>query len=268
MTQTPHPFLVVVLAGSRASRDPVAEASGVSCKALTPVGNSPMVFRVLEALQSAETTGKRILCGPSWSVIEQEPRLLALINTNQVKWVAPQSSPSTSAAFVMKSLPEEQPILVTTADHALLTSEIVDYFCSHARLTNSDVVAGLVPSTLVEQAFPESKRTIMRFKDQGYCGCNLFAFLTPQGRMIAEFWRQVEQERKSPLKLIRTLGWIAVLRYITGNLTLAQGLERISQKLKLKITTVPIPFPQAAVDVDTVADWELVQEILEKSATE
>ena len=268
MTQAPHPFTAVVLAGSRESRDPVAEASGVSCKAFTPVGNTPMVFRVLEALQSAENTGNRILCGPSWSAIQQEPQLQSLINTNQVEWVAPQSSPSTSAAFVMKSIPEEHPILVTTADHALLTSEIVDYFCSHARLTNSDVIAGLVPSTLVEQAFPQSKRTIIRFKDQGYCGCNLFAFLTPQGRRIAEFWRQVEQERKSPLKLIRTLGWTAVLRYITGNLTLTQGLDGISQKLKLKVTAVPIPFPQAAVDVDTVADWELVQEILEKPVTQ
>ncbi len=264
MTPIPHSYTAIVLAGSRASGDPVAEASGVSCKALTPIGNTPMIFRVLEALHKAETISERILCGPSWPIVEQEAQLESLIKTKQVEWIAPQSSPSTSAAFVMKSLPESQPLLVTTADHALLTSEIVDFFCSKASKTNSDVVAGLVPSLIVEQAFPGTKRTIMKFKDQGYCGCNLFAFLTPKGRAIADFWRQVEQERKSPLKLIRTLGWIAVLQYVTGNLTLAQGLHGISQKLSLKVTAVQLPFPQAAVDVDTVADLDLVQDILKK----
>ena len=267
MSQNSHALTAVVLAGSRTSRDPVAEASGVSCKALTPVGNTPMVFRVLDALQAAETISNRILCGPSWSVVEQIPQLQSLIETQQVQWVAPQTSPSTSAAFVMQSIPEDRPILLTTADHALLTSEIIDYFCSKAGSANSDVMVGLVPYDIVENAFPQTKRTVMKFKDQGYCGCNLFAFLTPQGRTIAEIWRQVEQERKNPLRLIKTLGWMAVLRYLTGNLSLAQGLEGISQQWSLKIDAVHLPFPQAAIDVDTVADWELVQEILRKTPT-
>jgi len=262
MTQPHSSFTAIVLAGSRGAHDPVAEAAGVACKALTPVGNTPMVFRVLETLQAAQTISRRILCGPSRSVIDQEPQLRACIDSQEIEWIAPQTTPSTSAGFAMESVPHETPILITTADHALLTPAMVDYFCSKALTSQSDVIAGLVPYDIVQEAFPQSKRTVMKFKDGGYCGCNLFAFLTPQGRTMAKFWKQIEQERKKPLRLIGTLGWMAVLRFLTGNLSLAQGLAGISQKLHLKIQTVLLPFPQAAVDVDTVADWELVQKIV------
>ncbi|WP_447971221.1 nucleotidyltransferase family protein [Nitrospira sp. M1] len=267
MTHSHSSFTAIVLAGSRAAHDPVAEATGVPCKAFTPVGNTPMVFRVLETLQTAETVSRRILCGPSWSIISQSPELHARIDEKDIEWIEPQATPSTSAAFAMQSISHETPILLTTADHALLTPEMVNYFCAKAQESQSDVIAGLVPYDIVKQAFPESKRTVMKFKDQGYCGCNLFAFLTPQGRTMAKFWQQIEQERKKPLRLIGILGWMAVFRFLTGNLSLAQGLEGLSKKLNLRIHTVTLPFPEAAVDVDTVADWELVQKIVRERST-
>ena len=41
---------------------------------------------------------------------------------------------------------------------------------------------GLARHADVLTAFPGSKRTALRFRDGAYCGCNLFAFLTPAGR--------------------------------------------------------------------------------------
>ncbi|MGB0909602.1 MAG: NTP transferase domain-containing protein [Nitrospirales bacterium] len=268
MTQNRSILTAIVLAGSRADHDSVAEATGVPCKALAPVGNIPMVFRVLNALQNADTISSSVLCGPNWSIVEQSHQLRSRLDSQRIQWVAPQTTPCTSTTFAMQSISQDTPILITTADHALLTSEIVDYFCSHALSNDSDVVVGLVPFDIIQKAYPKTKRTVMRFKGHGYCGCNLFAFLSPQGRTIAEFWRQVEQERKNPLRLIRTIGWMAVLRYLTGQLSLEQGLEEISKLLSLKISAVKLPFPQAAIDVDTVADWELVQEILQNPTTQ
>ncbi len=118
----------VVLAGSRTANDPVAQAAGVSCKALTPVGNTAMVIRVLDALQDATTISTSILCGPSWPLLEQELTVCSRIESQHIQWVPPQSTPCTSTTFAMQSISEEIPVLVTTADHALLTSEIVDTF--------------------------------------------------------------------------------------------------------------------------------------------
>ena len=92
-----------------------------------------------------------------------------------------------------------------------------------------------------------------------YCSCNLFAFLTPAARRIADLWRQVENQRKKPWRIIHLLGWMAVLRYATGNLSLQQAQQLISRRLGIKAAAVVLPFAEAAVDVDTVADWRFVE---------
>jgi CTP:molybdopterin cytidylyltransferase MocA len=79
--------------------------------------------------------------------------------------------------------------------------------------------------------------------------------------VAADFWRRVEQQRKKPLRVIGALGWITVLRYILGRLSLDQSLRQLSGRLGVNAGTVLLPYAQAAIDVDTVADWQFVQKI-------
>jgi CTP:molybdopterin cytidylyltransferase MocA len=55
---------------------------------------------------------------------------------------------------------------------------------------------------------------------------------------------------------------MAVLRYLLGRLTLAEGLKQISHRLGLSAGAVLMPFPEAGIDVDTVDDWKLVEKIV------
>ena len=264
MQTTMPPFSVIILAGDRDSHDPVAQAAGVSCKALTPVSGRTMVLRVLDALQGSREVDTRIMVGPSMSAVDSNAELSELLRSDQIRWLAPKATPSTSAFSALQSLPENVPVLLTTADHALLTPEMVDHFCEKARKSGCDVLAGVVRHELVAEAFPETKRTVTKLSDGGYCGCNLFAFLTPQARMAADFWRKVEKERKKPLRIIKVIGWTTVLRYLLGRLSLEQALSQLSKKMHLKVGVVRMPFPEAAVDVDKVEDLILVESILAK----
>jgi GTP:adenosylcobinamide-phosphate guanylyltransferase len=257
-------FAVVILAGDRELNDPLAQAAGVSCKALTPVAGRPMVLRVLGALAEAREVGTRILCGPAKASVSQNAELSELVNSGQVQWLAPQATPSLSAFTVLQSLPQDVPVLLTTADHALLTSEMVNHFCAEARNSGCDVLAGVASYDLISAAFPDTLRTVTKLKDGGFCGCNLFAFLTPRSRLAADFWRQVESERKKPLRVVKVLGWSAVLRYLVGQLTLKYALAQLSRRMNLKVGVVEMPFAEAAVDVDKVDDWLLVESILEE----
>jgi GTP:adenosylcobinamide-phosphate guanylyltransferase len=258
------PFFVVILAGDRQPNDPVALQAGVSCKALTPVSGRAMVLRVLDALEGAHDVSTPILVGPSMTAVKENAELAERLRSNQAQWMAPQETPSTSAFIALQSLPEDVPVLLTTADHALLTPEMLDHFCSKARESGCDVVAGVARHELVAEAFPGSKRTVTRLNDGGYCGCNLFAFMTPQGRMAADFWRKVEKERKKPLRVIKIIGWTTVLRYLMGRLSLGQALDRLSKKMQLRVGVVQMPFAEAAVDVDKIEDLVLVESILAK----
>ncbi len=255
-------FTAVVLAADRGPDDPVANAAGVRCKSLTPVDGTPMVLRVLDALVASPQINARILCGPPRSILEQEPDLRQLITSGKVGWRENQATPSASALHVLESMPDETPVFLTTADHALLNSPMVDYFCSRARTSDCDVVVGVALHETVKAAYPETRRTAIRLQDAAYCGCNLFAFLTPQARLAADFWRRIETRRKKPLRMITVLGWATILRYLLGHLSLAQALDRISQRMGIKAGAVIMPFPEAAIDVDSPGDWQLVEKIV------
>ncbi len=256
------PFTAVVLAGERQSGDPVAEQAGASCKAMVPIGGSPMVFRVLDALREASEVGSCLLCGPRRSVVEGDRVLAERIASQGLRWLEGGDTPSTSALLVLESLPPDEPVLVTTADHALLTPEMVDHFCREARRGGRDVVAAVARHEVVSAAYPGTRRTVTRLQDGGFCGCNLFAFLTPRARAAADFWRQVEQRRKTPVLLVRAIGWGAVVRYLLGRLTLHLALRRLSERTGIEVGVVEMPFPDAAVDVDSVEDRRLVESIV------
>jgi len=53
-----------------------------------------------------------------------------------------------------------------------------------------------------------------------------------------------------------------VLRYLCGRLTLEQGLARLSAAMGVNAGAVWMTQPEAAVDVDKLEDWQLVEKIL------
>lgn len=220
-----------------------------------------MMFRVLDALKASRQVNHCILSGPPAEIVECEPLIRQRLEVDGVDWIAPRATPSTSALVALQSIAEETPVLLTTADHALLTPEMIDHFCLEARAIGSDVVAALTSHERIMARYPGMRRTRTRFTDGAFCGCNLFAFLTPESRAAADLWRRVENERKHPLKMLGQLGWGVVVRYLLRRLPLKDALRHISDRMGMRAAVVILPFPEAAVDVDSVGDWHFAQAI-------
>jgi len=254
-------FTAVVLAADRNPHDPLVQASNACCKALVEVDGIPMLQRVVSALQDSEHVENILLSGPAREQLAHNEYLENAVNKRQINWLVPQNSPSNSAYQAMQSLPHHSPALVTTADHPLLSAEIVDYFLGNALETGADVAVGVITFSTIRAKYPNAKKTIMRLRDGGYCGCNLFAFLTPRSHRVAAAWRKVEQQRKNPLRVVSQLGWWSVLRYLLGRMTLDKAFAELSERLNVCIKPVHLPFPEAAIDVDSIADQRLVEEI-------
>ena len=142
-------FASVILAGERDSRDALRDETGVACKALLDIGGTPMIRRVIDALRSAKTIGSINLSGPTEACVQSDAGLAGLVARQEVTWAPSGLSPSTSAHEMLRRFPATQPVLITTADHPLLTGEIVDHFCQGAAQSGCDVVIGLAPYDLV-----------------------------------------------------------------------------------------------------------------------
>lgn len=263
-----HQLTAIVLAGDRTKADSLINHTAAGSKAMIDLDGTPMVRRVLNSLRASRVVGKIRLAGPEASEVATDAELKAWVDNGEIQWSEPGISPSTSAYNAMRGLDAEDSVLLTTADHPLLTPEIVDAFGRQSLVDDVDVTVGLAPYALIAETYPGIRKTVLRFSDGDFCGCNLFAFITPEGRRAARFWRRIEQERKKPLVVIGLLGWSAVIRYRLGLLSLEEALAKLSKRLGLRIRAVILPYANAAIDVDSIADLMLVKGALEKAAAE
>ena len=156
------------------------------------------------------------------------------------------------------------PVLVTTADHALLTPEMVADFLAKAE--GADIAIGVVSSDALLKRLPQTKRTWLKFRGGSYSGANLFLLGGPQVRSALELWRASEQNRKKAWRMLLTLGVLGFLGAVLRLKTLEETLDAVGHRLGFKIRGVEMADPLAAVDVDKPEDHELVTAILEGRA--
>ena len=257
-TATAMPFDAVVLAGSR-SDDPLATAHGVPSKALIDIGGETMLTRVLRALAESQLIREACIVGDSH--LEQTLRTERLL----LRWrrIDPADGPSASTALGLRRM--RWPVLVTTADHALLTGPIVEEFLLGATATGADLAIGFADQRAVQQRFPETARTPLRFAGTPLCGCNLFAFMAPNAARAPAWWQQVERQRKRPWRLMRMLGSGHLLSYLRGRLSLEAAMARLGELAQCRIAAVLIENPDAAFDVDSERDLEVCRRNLART---
>jgi GTP:adenosylcobinamide-phosphate guanylyltransferase len=255
-------YRALVLAGQR-DGDPLAEHSPQGHKCLLPVAGRPMIERVVAALLAARTVEAIAVSIDRPGVLEAVPGFGELLARGRITLLESKASPALSVLHALEGGAEQPlPLLVTTADHALLSPGIVQSFCRAADARGADVAAGLVSRRTIEAQVPVTKRTYLRFRDGGYSGANLFAFRTAAGLRAAEFWRRVERDRKSPWRIARAFGPYLLAAYFLRLYSLEQVMVRASRRLDCDAAAIVLEVAEAAIDVDKLADLELVEQLL------
>lgn len=254
-------WTALVLAGNRGPADPVAAQCGVAHKALAPVAGVPMLERVLASLAASRHVVRVVLCIDDPSTAGGLPTAAKLAAAGRLSTLAPGLSPSLSVGAALQRLDSPWPLLVTTCDHPLLTTEMVDHFCAQQQEA-ADVAVALAPASLIRRAHPDAVRTFYRLGAESYSGCNLFAFRSPAASRAAAYWADMERHRKRPWRLIAAIGPLTLLRFLLGLLDVAAVEHLLSRRSGVTVRIVEMPFAEAAIDVDKPADLALAEEIL------
>jgi len=251
-------YNALLLAGSRPGGDPFAARYGVRAKALIPLGGEPMVLRPLRALLASDRV-------ESVRILTQDPELIAPVLPDRPGWSVEPSSGTIAETLegICRADGARWPLLVTTADHALLDVGMIDQFCAEAE--GVDLAIGVVTRSALQKRLPQSRRTWIGLRGGHYTGANLFAFGSPKAMKAVELWREVEQDRKKGWRLLLALGWPGLLGLLRLR-TLDQTLSAMGRKLGLTLRAVRHDDPLAAVDVDKPQDYDLVSAILERWA--
>ncbi len=253
-------FEVIVLAGDRGVDDPLAARAAVAGKSLVPLAGRSLLEHVLVCLSDWPKLSGMTLVAPE-SEDYRAAAARAGWSVDQLRWVEPASSPSESVGRALEGLDASQPVLLTTADHPLLKATWLDEFIGQAA-GEADLAVGLVDLALFRASYPDARRTSYRFSDRSPCGCNLFLLRTQRARRVVSLWRQVEQDRKRPWRVVSLLGWATLGRYLLGSLSVDQAFKRLSARLQTTIAPVWLSDPDCAIDVDTPEDLALVERIM------
>ena len=245
----------IVLAGSRPGGDPFAESHGTDLKALIPVAGEAMVRRPVAALLASEGISRVCVLAQQperiGAVLPADPRLEVRVSEGSI---------ATTLDRLGNDPATEWPLLVTTADHALLDAAMIDDFCRNA--SGSDIAIAVVEQRALMERLPGSKRTWIGLKGGAYSGANLFLLASPKVAPAIAMWRTVEQDRKKGWRLLSVLGPSILLGAGLRLLTLDQVLSRVGRQLGLTIKAVEMEDSLAAVDVDKPEDHRLVEAIL------
>lgn len=222
-----------------------------------------MLVRVVERLNAWPTIERILVNIDEPALLLNLPGLMALRKKGIVEFMKSTDSPSRS---VLESLAWADlmsgPVLVTTADHALLDENMLDVFFRESARLDADLTFGFVSRATIEARFPRAKRTYLHFRDGSFSGANLFLFHTPNAKRAATFWQRVESERKHPWRIARAFGFGTLLLFLARRLDLDAALMRVSNVIGARVRAIRLSIAEAAVDVDKIEDLELVRRIL------
>lgn len=252
-------WTALLLAGQRPGIDPLAAHFGETWKALVEVGGEPMLSRVARTLLASPSIDRIVVLAQSPEALSARPDTAWLASEPRIAFTASVASISQSVSNVAGST-APWPVLVTTADHALLTPEMVEDFVAGAG--NADIAVALVERRALLARYPGNQRTWLKFRGGAFSGANLFALTGERARAALELWAGVEQDRKKGWKLVAAFGPWLLLRALTRTITLHAGLAAAGRRLGLSARAVVLPQAEAAIDVDKPADHKLAEAIL------
>ena len=191
-----------MLAGSRPGRDAFAESFGTDLKALIPVGGEPMVRRPVRALLASKQVGEVIVLTPGAGADCRGP---CRRPRARIRALAAARSPRPSLALCDDPA-VEWPLLVTTADHALLDAGDGRRILPPRRGAPTSRSA-LSSAERCCARFPDTQRTWLRFRGGAYTRRqSVRAAARPRSRRRSSCGASVEQDRKKGWRLLSLLG--------------------------------------------------------------
>jgi CTP:molybdopterin cytidylyltransferase MocA len=262
----PQRLHALVLAGDRRDGDALAATKGVAHKALLEVAGLPMLVRVVRTLSALPRVEGIFVSAQGPELLSAHPELSRLQAEGVLHHRSSAESPAASVQEAVAAGLSNGPLLVTTADHPLLSPAMVEHFCREAERSRAHVVAAVVPESVVRARFPAVRRTFIPLRGEAVTGANLFWFASAEGAAAARFWRRTEAVRKQPWRLAALLGPGAWLRFAARRLDLEEATRLVSERVGLPIAAVRMPFAECGLDVDRPDDLALAERLLREVA--
>ena len=259
-----HPS-ILVLAGRRGGRlDPLAEAMGVSHKAMVPVAGEAMVGRTLRIAAEALPDSPLFVSIEDFSLIAGEPTVARLHAEGRLTPV--EAEHHIVDSVVAASAATGFPLIITTADNVLTTPEALRAFAAEGVRGDVDGILMMARKEDILAAHPDGQRRFYRFRDGEFSNCNLFWLANAEALAGTEGFRYGGQFAKRKRDAVRALG-LSTLFYYALNLRTLDGMCRhFSRRFGVPMKAMVMKDGRLAIDVDNERTHRVAEEILAREA--
>lgn len=240
--------------------NPIAISEGVSHKCLIAIGGRPMLERVAFCLAESPGIGEILVSLDDPKVLDAVPALAPLRASGRLRAVPAGGNLFESVRLGLDGA--AWPALVTTADNALMTPEMIGRFLADWAETDAEVGVAVTRAETVWAKYPDGQRRPHRFRDGPISNCNIFALRSPAALRAARAFEGGGQFGKSKLRVLQAFGPINLLLYLSKMLTRAQVFARISRVFRVKVVALELPFAEAPIDVDNERTLRIAREIV------
>jgi molybdopterin-guanine dinucleotide biosynthesis protein A len=243
---------VVLPAGGRIAGEFAREA-GADVKALVRLGGWTILERTLATLEATGRVGRTVVIGP------EEVRPIAAARA--VSAVLPEGE--SGPANIMRGLEwlhdangghHAKRVLVLTTDLPFLTPEAIVKFLD-ACPSDSAICMPILNGKEFEERFSYREARYLRLRDgEWMIGC---AFLIDPAAVMdnRDVIESVFAARRSKLGMVRLLGPLFALRFVTHRLTVQHIEERCLQILRCTGKSIRCTAPELAFDLDYLDDY-------------
>lgn len=242
----------VILAGAP-NTGKLRDVNSEEWEANISIHGKPMIDYVLEALLDAEKVDAIVVVGPA----ELKSKL-----PDSVRFVLAGNTISENIFLSLDALEQKNKIMVITSDIPFIHAEAIDDFIKRCLELKGEVFYPLISKEANEQVYPNNIRTYFTLKEGTFTGGNLI-IATPEAihnsRWIID---KVIAERKKPWKIVKILGFMFILKFITRQLSLHEIELRASEILGYSGILIISPYPELGTDIDKPSDLSLAKQMI------
>lgn len=156
------------------------------------------------------------------------------------------------------------PLMITTADNCLVTSEGYAEFIDKALAAEAGAAAALARKQDVQAADPEGQKKFYEFTDGGYSNCNTYWMASEEALRAAEIMREGGQFAKFPKRIAKAFGVMNLIRFYFGWGTKEKIFEQVSKRFGFKLTPIVMSNGEFAIDVDNERTFNVTERLLKK----
>ena len=256
-------LIALVMAASRQGvADPVAKLQNKSHKCLVKIDGIAMIERVVQTLLDSECFERILISIEDENVLQDLTSARHWLKDGTIEVIPSSGNLTDSLDSVTKTINQPLPLVITTADNALHTPELIRDFVSAFTHGAGDIAVAVTRESTVLAEYPAGEFGFFRFRDGGYSFCNLFGVSQAKGLEAAKVFRTGGQFRKRPWRMLKIFGVLTLILYKFRLLKLDGFARRITRILGITIDLIRLPYAFGPIDVDNPKTFDFSERVL------